>query len=523
MTNKFSKKAFNPSQGGSFVEEEKPFVRDDSDNKLFPEIQVKDITPLITEDCIGYKDSDTMIYKACQNVERKFIKVINTHTKEERILDKVTDFWGRGNDIKEGTVLFEINEDKVLLREDPWKKEDFEIVDCQELKYDKAKAIEQAKIQIHKTLKRERLQYRIPKIVMVIGEGSNFRNSLPLNRPYKGERKKVLRPLILREIREWAVKEMDAVEAKPRWDGQMVEADDATEYFGNIGFRHYLETGKYSTLVLASDKDAGGNPKLWVNPDTHVGEKNPQQGKFKMPQAMQIPSSNESAGGIEKSFNSKGELQGLKGYGFVWILYQGILGKDQADFYDALGHLKDSGYNLNFGDESAYKVLKPCKNAKEALQLTIDTVSKLLPYGVEYKDFEGNKHDVDTLTYLNTYFLTAYMLRHDKDKMDLPTLCSLFKVDTSAIENNNSWTAPYKVFNIELAEELLSKGVSSLKELKLSDLKTYKSLNKGGLVERLDNSVEKVDSIVEFIESNMYKLVQKNKQTGEIIDYVEGE
>ncbi len=503
--------------------EEKPFVRDDSDNKLFTEIQVKDITSIITKDCIGYKDSDTMIYKACQNVERKFIKAVNIHTKEEKVLEKVTDFWGRGKAIKEGTVLFEMNEDRVLLGEEPWTKEDFEIVDCQELKYDKKKAIEQAKIQIHKTLKRERLQYRIPKIVMVIGEGDNFRSFLPLNRPYKGERKKVLRPLILKEIREWAVKEMGAVEAEPRWDGQMVEADDKTEYFGNIGFRHYLETGLYNTLVLASDKDAGGNPKLWVNPDTHVGENNPLQGKFKMPQAMQIPSSNESAGGIEKSFNTKGELQGLKGYGFLWILYQGILGKDQADAYDALGHLKDSGYNLNFGDESAYKVLKPCKNSKEALQAAIDTVAKLLPYGVEYTDFKGDKHDVDTLTYLNTYFLTAYMLRHDKDKMDLFTLCKLFKVDTSAIENNNLLTEPYEVFNEDNAETIIASYDNVIDHILNNNLKAYKSGKKQELVDAMDSIKEMLLEQRKLSSEGKTKLVQKNKATGEIIDYIEGE
>ncbi len=59
---------------GETSQEEKPFTRDDSDNKYFPEIQVKDIRSIITEDCYGALDADTTVWKACANQEIKSIK-----------------------------------------------------------------------------------------------------------------------------------------------------------------------------------------------------------------------------------------------------------------------------------------------------------------------------------------------------------------------------------------------------------------------------------------------------------------
>jgi hypothetical protein len=513
MTNKFSKKAFSPSQGGSFVEEEKPFVKDDSDNKLFPEIQVKDITSLITEDCIGVYDADTLVWKACANMEKKFIKV--THKSEGwfETLDGIKMFKGLGKGIKDDSWLGRKNLERELEEKPLYSLDDFHIEDMQELKMDRSKAIEQCKVQIFMKAKQVRKQFRIPKIMFVLGEGDCFRANLDLCRPYKGNRKDAARPILLKEIREWVIKDLNSEVAREGF-----EADDRTEHYGAIGYKNYLNTSKFNYLVIASDKDARNNPKLLVDPDTHSGENNPLQGKFKFPQAMLIEATHKSSGEI--GVIAKEKSTDFKFYGFKGLLWQAFLSGDQADFYNCLSHLDK---NLNFGDESAFRVLKPCKTAKAALQSTIDTFAKLLPHGVQYTSHKGEYLDVDTMTYMNTYFLVAYMTRSYDDKMDFYKLCKAFKVDTSKIENNNLLTSPYKVFNTEFAEELLTGGLTSLKELKTEELKSYKSLNKGGLVERLDSTLVKVDSLIEGIEVKMFKLVQKNKQTGEIIDYVEGE
>ena len=58
-------------------------------------------------------------------------------------------------------------------------------------------------------------------------------------------------------------------------------------------------------------------------------------------------------------------------------------------------------------------------------------------------------------------------------------------------------------------------------DLNSKELKSYKSDKKDGLVSRLDIAAESLSEAREYSRSNVYKLVQRNKQTGEIRDYEE--
>lgn len=446
MTNKFMSRKYSASKVESdtppITEKEKTYKRDESDNKLFKSIQVKDITPYITEDCVGVWDFDTPVWKACANMETKSIRV--KHKTEDVIADmqNVTAFRGRGNKISENSWLGMKNLDRSLEGLEPWKVEDFDIEEVQTLKYDSyEKTLEQAKVQIYLKLKQVRQQYRLPRIKVVLGEGDNFRHELDQVRLYKGERKKVARPLILKDIRKWVMEELDSEMAGKRFDGKNTEADDVVEFYGSKGYINYRQTGKFNYVCVLTDKDGNNNPKMLINPDTHTGEHNPLKGKFKFPQAMLIEATDKSCGDVEMV--TKADGADFKFYGFKGLLWQAFLSGDSADNYNMLSHLP---YKLNFGDKSAYAVLKPCKTAQEALQKTIDTVAEILPYGVQYTTHDGRELDVDTMTYMNTYFLTAYMMRSYNDRMDFYKLCEAMKVDTSKIVDNNLLTPPKRVF-----------------------------------------------------------------------------
>ncbi|APC44358.1 exodeoxyribonuclease [Pseudoalteromonas phage PH357] len=513
--NKFSSKKFTASRSGVSEDypdkEEKPFVRDDSDNKLFPEIQVKDIRDIITEDCVGVYDADTMVWKACANMEKKFIKVTHKTEGWSESLDGIKMFKGLGKGIKDDSWLGRKNLERELEEKPPYCLEDFDIEEQQELKMEKSKAVEQCKVQIFMKAKQVRRQFRIPNIKFVLGEGECFRADLDLCRPYKGNRKDTARPLLLKEIREWVIKDLNSEMATKGF-----EADDIVEHYGALGYKNYLSTGKFNYLVVASDKDARNNPKLLADPDTHSGENNPLQGKFKFPQAMLIEATHKSAGDI--GVVAKEKSTDFKFYGFKGLLYQAFLSGDSADFYNCLSHL---GQNLNFGDESAFRVLKPCKTPQEALQKTIDTFAELLPYGVQYTSHKGGELDVDTITYMNTYFKVAYMTRSLDDKMDFFKLCKAFRVDTSAIENNNLWTAPYEVVDVNKLLDIVQTYDSVTDDLNSKEFKSYKSDKKDGLVNRLDVASESLSEVREYSRNNVYKLVQRNKKTGEIRDLEE--
>jgi hypothetical protein len=483
--------------------EERPFIRDTSDNKIFKSIQVKDISTITNKDTVGVWDFDTALWKAAANMENKFIRVTLKEDKSvAEDLKGIQVFKGLGKKIGENSWLGTQNVDRELQGLPLWSPEDFDIEEGQTLKFDKDKCLEQAKIQIHTQMKKIRLQYGLSKIKVAIGEGDNFRNELDLCRPYKGQRNPAARPLILKDLRKWVVSELDCEEAYPRADGQNVEADDLVEYYGALGYKSFRKTGIFSYVVIASDKDAKGNPKLLIDPDTHSGKDNPLKGKFKLPQAMLIEATDKSAGDLELVAKSSGSE--VKGFGFKFILYQALLGGDTADNYNAISHL---GKKLGFGDKSAYKALKSCESAKDALQSAIDVYAELLPYGVQYTTFAGKDLDVDCMTYMNTYFQVAYMLRSSDDTMDFYKLCKAFKVDTSKVLGNNKLCPPEKVYvGHEAYTVALKEEVDTLLK---TTLKSYKSLKKDALVGLLDTLKENL-SAIDF--DQFYEMQQKEKE-----------
>lgn len=483
----FSKKATQGSkelpQESSTVQK-KEFKRDESDNKLFPEIQVKDITSIITEDCVGAYDADTLLFQACSNVQTKFIRI--KHLKEgfTEEMPNVTTFRGMGKGIKKGSWLHMKNVERELEGLAPYEIGDFEVENCQKLKYEtEEEAIEKAKIEIYKKMKEVRLQFRIPRLLLLIGEGTNFRNSLPLCRPYKGNRKPSDKPLILKSIRTWAVKELGAVEATARWDGEMVECDDLCEYFANLGYKNYLATKRFNFLAISADKDSNNNPKLLVSPDKHTGKDNPLRGQWKQPQAMLVLDSAKDVGDV--TFKTKTGGVDYKFYGFKGLLWQAFLSGDGADNYNCLTHLKQG---LNFGDESAYRVLKPCTSAKESLIAVIDTFAELLPDGVKYTTHDGKDLHVSTLEYMDTYFKVAYMMRSENDRLDFYKLCEAFKVDVSKIKDNHI----EKV--LPLADEPTLRSVITELRTQLAEITDaavpVKSETKPLQIERLNKTVD---------------------------------
>ena len=514
MSKGFSKKS---SPVKEVFQEEKVFVRDESDNKLFPEIQVKDLyaSGLIKDVTEAYWDYDTPIFRIAQQMENKYIYVeCKTDKTLYAELSNVTEFKGRTKKVSEGSWLGLLNVEREVAGLPSLSVEDFEIQERQKLKYSKEKAMEQAKILHFSKVKQIRQQYNIKNVKLALGEGSCFREYLPTVRLYKGNRSNSVRPLLLKELRTWLVEEQGAVMATPRKDGQMIECDDHIEIAKSEGYQYYRKHGWFSKISISSDKDSLNSSGVVINPDLYSGESNPLKGTFKFPNAMLIEATDRSVGDVEL-VSTSGSPE-LKGFGFKFLLAQSHLNSDQADNYDALGHLKDAGYNMKFGVQAAYKVLKPCTTVQETLQETVNTFAKLLPYGVQYEDCHGVKHDISTIEYMNTYFLVAYMSRSLDDRMDFYKLCKAFKVDTSAIANNNEWTPPYEVFNTEGAETFTKEAVRLLEVLQEEDYKAYKSLKKDDVVAKHSSSEDKIKLIKEGLLDNMYITVQRNKLTGEI-------
>lgn len=500
--NNFSTRSFCTGGNNNEVPKNR-FTRDARENSIYKKYSVTDITDIITEDCIAYYDADTLYHQAAANQEDKFIVVKHKTEDWEEELAGVKVFKGLGKGIKKDSWLWLKNVEREVEGKEPYTLEDFEVVEGQRLKDTHDKCLESAKVQIHTKLKRVREQFRIPKIITCVGSGDNFRHGLALCREYKGNRKGMLRPLLLKELREWGVQELGAIETPTSPMYGTIETDDLCDMLGFEGSIHYNKTGKFNKICILGDKDGYNASKMICNPDTY-NKDHPLAGKFKYPQAVIVPNTSQEAGDIE--IVHKRSTADYKFIGFKGLLWQ-MLTADGADNYSALGHLNGG---MGFGEDSAYKLLKPCKTSKEALQATIDKFAELLPYGVQYTDHTGKEWDVPTMEYMNTYFRVVYMLRGLNDTMDFFKLCKAFNVDTSKVIDNNKLTPPEPTFDKDNAE----KGVAMLKEMcedVVSEIGTYKSLKKPELVDKLSVVLDKMNHMKEQFD-DFYVMVQKTKE-----------
>lgn len=494
---KFENRGFAPS--GNTAEEpeqaKKEFIRDESDNILFRKIQVDDINTLIRPETVFYADFDMPVYQIASNLEQKRIKAV-CKSEPSIVIDckGIREFKGLGKKISESSELGVLNTKRSVEGLPELSPEDFEVEQYQTLNMEEDKAFETAKIQVYTKLKEYRLQYCIPKVVPVLGEGASFREFEPTCKRYKSNRKETLRPILLKKIRKWVIDELGGImTTETRGEGNL-ECDDKIEILAAEGYRHYRKHGWFSIGVLSGDKDSLNSPKILINADRYHGNDKSKKGKLRFPKPMLIEATDRCCGELEliSKTDSKGNTsQEVKGFGFKFLLFQAFLGLDSADFYDALGHL---GKGFNFGISSAYKTLQPCKTAKEALQATIDVFADKLPYGVQYTDHLGNEHDVDTMTYMDIYFRIAYMLRSVTDDMDFYKLCKAMKVDTSKIENNNLLSPPVKTYcgNEDHIKELSSLIQSIISE-DMKGCKQLKSAEKNEVFDKIKSKLESVD------------------------------
>ncbi len=512
---KFSKKVVTSGTGVADTNEkvEKPYVRQTEDNKIFPEIQIKDITTLIDTNTKGMLDADTMVYQAASNAENKYILV--EHKEDKSVVEELKgsrEFKGQTKLISDVSWLGIQNAKRKIQELPLWTVDDFTITNKARLKKDSVKeSMESAKVSIYKKLKKMRQQFGIENITLVMGSGDNFRHKLPLCKPYKGNRKQEDRPIILDELRKWVFDNLPSINAEPRADGENVEADDVVEYYGREGYVAYRKTGIFSYIVLASDKDAFGHAKLLINPDTHSGEGNPLRGKYKYPNAFLIEASDRSAGGVDLLIGSS--KKEIKGFGLKWLIYQAILGEDSADNYSAIKHL---GRKFNYGEVAAYEDLYALTTAKEVVQKAVDVIGGLLPYGVQYTTHDDIEMDVDTMSYCQTYFAVAYMLKSPTDKFTFYTLCDTLGVDTSAIVSNNLLSPPVSEFNKDNAENVVD-GLKVVCDNLLPDLVGWKSKKKADKDEFIQTILDNVEAM-KMVFPDFYHMVQNTKESPVVED-----
>lgn len=502
---KFASKGFTPSsnvyeeQDSGRIKQE--YIRDLSDNKLFKNIQVDDLSAITNDNTEWYLDGDGVVWKTCSSVETLYITVKNKTTGEEFDIDNITKFKGATKNISENSWLGIENVKRVAKGETPYTVEDFEIEQKSRLNFtSEDKAFEQAQIMLRTKLKNLREQFQIKNIKFCIGSGECFRHSLDTVELYKGQRSE-LRPILLKRVRQWVLDELNGLEAPAGF-----ENDDFVEWHAAEGFKDFKRTGIVSKGCIGEDKDMLSNAKLLINFGVHTGEDNPNKGKFKYPKPWLIGDSSMSVGEVDLIIKGvKNPKKECKATGLVWLVLQSFLLGDTADHYKPLQHLKH--YKTNYGDVKAYEDFVGLKTPLEVLQKVVDIYAEFFPYGIQYTSHKGEDLDVDTMTYMETYFKVAYMTRNSNDLTTFGKLCEAFKVDTSKIVNNNRYTPPTKVFVGN--EEKLLESVEVLQKVLKETMKGLKSMKKTNAAVQIDLIKEQLESILD-IESH-YEMKQELK------------
>ena len=307
-------------------------------------------------------DFDIFAYRAASAGEKRTIKAYHPITGDEFSTNTRTELYGHWIK-KEGGLLAEFNKKNNT----DYKADELVITDIQ--------TPEPVQNVLHTTkMMVESVLYYLKtnKFNGYLGKGDSWRVERSTLLKYKGNRDDTLRPLLLGDVRDYIVKKYGAV---------VVEGLESDDWVTIDAYRNK------SKVVVTSDKDARGTDCLVYNP-------------FSQDDVV------DCSGFGSLYLNNKGEV---KGTGRLWLLMQ-TASLDVADNYRA-----NCFSETAWGEKSAYKTLKDCKNDKEAFRALKEIYQILYPTPKVVQGWRGDDIEIDWKYVLNENFDLARMCRWEGD------------------------------------------------------------------------------------------------------------
>lgn len=217
-----------------------------------------------------------------------------------------------------------------------------------------------------------------------ISGDDNFRDSLPLPTKYKSNRTSNIRPLQLKDCRDYLVGKYNAVVVHGR------EVDDMLAQRCYEGLKQ-----KVKTIAVTIDGDQNGVAGWMYN--------------WTKQQAPKLVS---GIGYIELTKANKD----FDGYGRKFFYAQWVLG----DSTDCFKPAEIAG--KNFGVVAMYKLLGECNTDKECVEAVYQQYKKWYPGVVEYVDWTGKPQATDAIGLMDMYAACAHMKRFEDDVFDTEKL-----------------------------------------------------------------------------------------------------
>lgn len=309
-------------------------------------------------------DGDELAFKVAAACEERAVKVTNSISQQEVIFKNRTEF-------------------KKLLHPLEYEEEMFTFEDTQ-----KAEPLKHAISTLKSRIKIIGDKCDAGSYEIYISGKDNFRDFLPLPEPYKGHRKDQVRPLLLKDLKNYLVEYKGAIVV----DGK--EADDAVTTRMYDGFK-----SKKKIVGCTQDKDATQTEGWYFNPE-----------RSKEPFLIK--------GYGKLWYDAKLKTEPVRGSGRIFLYYQLLIG-DKVDHYCPRMFVKSlTGKTPRYGSKTCFTELTKCTNDKEALALIVKRYKGWFgEEAFEYTDHTGKLHKEFTwLDVLQCIADCAFMQRWEDDR-----------------------------------------------------------------------------------------------------------
>lgn len=316
-------------------------------------------------------DFDYLKYQIGSACEKRTVDILHKPTGRVKNFDTRTSFYGHWK-TKSGGWLADINLDRMQNGKAPFLLDEFEFTDRQV-----AEPVEFALSSVKNHIKNVVDALGADSYYGYIGKGDSWRVEASTIVKYKGSRAKLLKPLHLEEIEKYLI----------------------TSHRGRI-VRH-LETDDKAVIDCTEDpnKILVGIEKDYMGCEL----------KYYIHGEMQEPM---NISGFGKLYiNDKGAV---KGHGYLWWLFQVCSGDDSDEYW-----ANSACPEKRWGEKSAYKALKDCKNEKEAWEATIAVYKKLYPEPKVITGWRGDQIEVDARYVLNENCIMSKMMTREDYKFNL--------------------------------------------------------------------------------------------------------
>ncbi len=337
------------------------------------------MTEEINHEVIGILDADSIAYKASAANEVKSIK-------SKHIEKGVIEEWKNRTEFK------------AYLKTTDHTIDMYEITDHAEPKH-----ISYAKSTVNSMIQKSQNHMRANKLEIYISGENNFRDFILLPASYvqqnatlstiggryKSNRDGTARPVLLGALRQWMIDELGAIVV----DG--MEVDDMSSIRAYDGAK-----GNQKIIQYSEDKDAEQCHGWLMN-----------GAKDKEPRFVT---------GLGRLYqDEKGKV---RGHGRMFLYYQ-MLNGDKVDGYRSVDILdintqKAGGKKVQFGEVSAFNVLKDCKNDKECWQAIYNTYKSWYPEPTRYTAYNEIAYTKDCVEIMQLYTDCAFMRRWKDDRID---------------------------------------------------------------------------------------------------------